>query len=153
MTRFSRILVAAVAVLVVVPLALSAHIGATARDLAKADEDWSRAAAARDVERVVSFYTEDAIAYPPDEPMTVGKAAAKKVWAAYFSDPSFAVSWKTEHAEVTGELGYTTGTTETSFKGPDGKTARAKGKYVVVWRKQKDGSWKALHDIWNNDSK
>ena len=153
MARFSKVLIAAVALLVAVPLALSAHIGATARDLAKADDDWSRAAAARDVERVVSFYTDDAIAYPPDEPIAVGKAGAKKVWAAYFSDPSFAVSWKTEHAEVAGELGYTTGTTETSFKGPDGKTARAKGKYVVVWRKQKDGSWKALHDIWNNDSK
>ena len=156
MSRSSRALLVAAgafAILVSVPLALSAHIDPSARVLAKLDDEWSKAAVAKDVERVASYYAEDAIAYPPNQPAAVGKAAAKKVWATYFSDPTFAISWKTEHAEVAGELGYTSGTYEDSFKGPDGKTIREKGKYVCVWRKQKDGGWKALHDIWNTDSK
>jgi len=156
MSRLSNTLLAAgcaVAVLVSVPLSLSAHIDANAKALAKLDDDWSKAAVARDAERVASFYAEDAIAYPPNEPAAVGKAAAKKVWTAYFGDPTFAISWKTEHAEVTGDLGYTTGSYEDSFKGPDGKTVHEKGKYVCVWRKQKDGGWKVIHDIWNADSK
>lgn len=153
MTRSSKLLCIAVAILVVAPLALSAHIGASARELAKADEDWSKAAAAKDLERVASFYADDALAYPPGEPMAIGRAGAKKVWEAYFKDPSFAVSWKTEHAEVAGELGYTSGSSETSVKGPDGQIVRMKGKYVAVWRKQKDGSWKAIHDIWNDDTR
>ena len=99
------------------------------------------------------FYAEDAIAYPPNEPMAIGKAAAEKVWAAYFADSTYRISWKTTHADVTGALGYTTGTYEDSFKGPDGKAVNGKGKYVCVWRKQSDGTWKALHDIWNTDSK
>ncbi|HEY7369212.1 MAG TPA: nuclear transport factor 2 family protein, partial [Thermoanaerobaculia bacterium] len=69
-----------------------------AKVLAKLDDEWSTAAVARDVDRVASFYAEDAIAYPPGEPVAVGKAAAKKVWAAYFSDPSFSISWKTLRA-------------------------------------------------------
>jgi len=44
-------------------------------------------------------------------------------------------------------------TTMDSFKGPDGKTVDGKGKYVCVWRNQGDGSWKAVHDMWNSDSK
>jgi ketosteroid isomerase-like protein len=28
-----------------------------------------------------------------------------------------------------------------------------KGKYVCMWKKQKDGTWKAIHDIWNSDAK
>ena len=154
MSRISKTLLAAgcaFAVLLSVPLALSAHIAANARDLAKLDEDWSKAAGAKDVERVASFYAEDAVAYPPGAPAAVGKAAAKKVWAAYFADPSFAISWKTQHAEVTGDLGYTSGTSETSFKGADGKIVTEKGKFLCVWRKQKDGSWKAVHDMWNAD--
>jgi uncharacterized protein (TIGR02246 family) len=153
MSRFSKIFLAgsALAVLLSVPLALSAHIAANARDLATLDEDWSKAAAAKDVERVASFYAEDATAYPPNAPAANGKAAAKKVWAAYFADPSFAISWKTQHAEVTGDLGYTSGTSETSFNGPDGKPVHEKGKFLCVWRKQKDGSWKAIHDMWNAD--
>jgi ketosteroid isomerase-like protein len=143
----------AFAIFLSVPVALSAHIDANAQALAKLDDDWSNAAVAKDVERVASFYAEDAIAYPPNEPAAVGKAAAKKIWAAYFADPTFAISWKTLHAEVAGDLGYTSGTYEDSLKGPDGKTVHEKGKYVCVWRKQKDGSWKALHDIWNTDAK
>ena len=156
MSRFTRLLLAAAcafAVLVSVPLALSAHIDRHAKDLAKLDDDWSKAAVAKDVERVAWYYDEDAVAYPPNAPAAVGKAAAKKVWEAYFADPTFEISWKTSHAEVAGELGYTSGTYEDSFKGPDGKTVHEKGKYVCVWRKQKDGSWKAIHDIWNPDSK
>ncbi len=109
--------------------------------------------ATKNAERVASFYAEEAIAYPPNEPVAVGKAAAKKVWAAYFSDPTFTISWKTAHAEVTGDLGYTAGPYEASFKGPDGKTVNEKGKYLCVWKKQNDGTWKAVHDMWNTDSR
>jgi uncharacterized protein (TIGR02246 family) len=143
----------AAAALVSAAVVLAADAGATGKTLAKLDDDWSRAAATKDAERVASFYAEDAIAYPPDEPVAVGRAAAKKVWAAYFADPTFTISWKTTHAEVSGDLGYTTGTYEDSLKGSDGKVVTEKGKYVCVWKRQKDGSWKAIHDSWNSDSK
>jgi uncharacterized protein (TIGR02246 family) len=133
--------------------AVAAGIEPSAKGLARLDDDWSKAAATRDAERVASFYAEDALAYPPNEPLAVGRAAAQKVWAAYFADPTFMISWQTTHAEVKGDLGYTAGTYEDSFKGPDGNTVNETGKYVCVWKKQKDGSWKAIRDIWNADRK
>lgn len=128
---------------------------AIAKALTKLDDDWSKAAATKDADRVASFYADDAIAYPPNEPVAVGRAAAKKVWAAYFADQTFSISWKTTHAEASkgGDVGFTAGTYEGSFKGPDGKLVNEKGKYLCVWKKQKDGTWKAVHDIWNSDSK
>jgi uncharacterized protein (TIGR02246 family) len=132
---------------------LAADMNASAKALAKIDDDWSKAAATRDADRVASFYAEDAIAYPPNEPAAIGRAAAKKVWAAYFADPTFKISWKTVHAGVSGDLGFTAGTYEDSYKGPDGKLVSEKGKYVCTWKKQKDGTWKAIHDIWNSDTK
>ena len=145
----------AVVLLVSAPCALAADADAMAKALTRLDDDWSKAAATRDVDRVASFYAEDAVAYPPSEPIAKGRPAAKKVWAAYFADPTFAISWKTVHAEVSasGDLGYTVGTFEDSSKGPDGNVVNGKGKYVCIWRKQKDGSWKAIHDTWNYDSK
>ena len=145
----------ALAVFLPVMPALAADMDAKAKALAKLDDDWSKAAATRDADRVASFYAEDAIAYPPQEPAATGRAAAKKVWAAYFADKTFTISWKTVHAEVakSGHLGYTAGTYEASFKGPDGKQVSEKGKYVCTWKKQKDGTWKAIHDIWNADAK
>lgn len=128
---------------------------AEAKALVQLDDDWAKAAARRDVDRVTSFYAEDAIAYPPSQPMAIGKAAARKVWADYLCDSSFTISWKTAHSGVakSGDLGFTTGTYEDSYKGPDGKMVNETGKYVCIWKKQADGSWKAIHDTWNTDSK
>ncbi|HET6936290.1 MAG TPA: DUF4440 domain-containing protein [Candidatus Angelobacter sp.] len=128
---------------------------ANAKALMKLDDEWSKAAAAKNVDKIASYYADDAIAYPPNEPAANGREAAKKVWAAYFTEPTFKISWKATHAEVakSGDLGFTAGTYEDSFKGGDGKMVSEKGKYVCTWKKQKDGSWKAIHDIWNSDAK
>lgn len=137
------------------PARAAGDIADEAKVLVKLDEEWSAAAGRRDVEKVASFYTEDAVAYPPNEPVCVGRDAAKKVWAAYLSEPSFNISWKSTHAEIarSGELGFTSGTFEDSFKGPDGKMVHETGKFLCVWKKQADGSWKAIHDMWNTDAK
>ena len=150
---FLLVATGALAVLFSAAPALAADMDAKAKALARVDDDWSKAAATRDADRVASFYAEDAIAYPPNEPMAIGRPAAKKIWAGYFADKTFAISWKPLHAEVSGGLGYTAGTYEASFKGPDGKQLDEKGKYVTAWKKQKDGTWKAVQDIWNADAK
>lgn len=128
---------------------------ALAKALTQLDDDWSQAAATRNAETVASFYAADAIAYPPNEPVAIGQPAAMKVWAAYFADSTFSISWKTDHAGVSqsGDLGFTAGTYEDSFRGPDGAMIHETGKYVCVWKKQTDGTWKAVHDIWNTDPK
>lgn len=124
-----------------------------AKALAKLDDEWSTSAASRDPRRVASLYAPDANAYPPNDTTAVGAIAAGKVWAAYFADPTFTISWKATYAEVAGILGYTSGTYHDSFKGKDGKVVSEKGKYLCVWKKQTDGSWMAIHDMWNTDSK
>ena len=125
--------------------ALAADTEAMAKALTRLDDDWSKAAATRDADRVASFYAEDAIAYPPNEPTAIGRAAAKKVWASYFADPTFSISWKTVHAGVSasGDLGFTTSASEDSFKGPDGKLA-GRRESPRPRRKEKDGTWKAI---------
>jgi ketosteroid isomerase-like protein len=128
---------------------------ALAKTLSQLDDDWSKAAGTRDVERVASFYAPEAIAYPPSAPIAVGQAAAKQVWGSYFADSTFAISWKTDHAAVakSGDLGYTAGTYEASWKGPDGNPVVEKGKYLCNWKLMPDGSWKAIHDMWNTDAR
>lgn len=135
--------------------AVAGGMDATTRLLAKLDAEWSNAATARDADRVTSFYAEDGIAYPPDAPAAVGHAAIKKVWEGYFAEKTLRISWKADRVEVakSGDIGTTGGASVISLVGPDGKPVKLTGKYVVVWKKQKDGSWKAIYDIWNGDSK
>ena len=126
---------------------------AGAKALAAADNAWSKLAVARDVDGVASYYAEDAVAYPPNEPAAVGRAAIRKVWAGYFGNPSFQISWTATAAGADRRTGWTAGTYQDSYKTADGNTVAEKGKYVTVWRKGANGKWQAIRDIWNSDSK
>ena len=128
---------------------------ALANHLTQLDDDWSKAAATKNADAVAAFYATDAIAYPPNAPVAVGQAAAREVWAAGFADSSYTISWTTAHAGVStsGDLGYTAGTYQESYRGPDGTPVSVTGKYLCVWARQPDGSWKATNDMWNTDSK
>jgi ketosteroid isomerase-like protein len=153
--RFLLMAGATIAVLLSASCASSVDTEVSTKALTQRDDDWSKAAATKNADSVAAFYAADAIAYPTNEPVAIGQAAAKKVWASYFADSTFSISWKTEHAGVakSGDLGFTAGTYADSFRGPDGTLVTEKGKYVCTWAKQPDGTWKAIHDIWNTDSK
>ena len=121
-------------------------------EILRLDADWSRAAQDRDVERVVSFWADDAIVLPPGSPVVSGKAAIREFVAKSFQTPGFSISWTTTTVAVSrsGDVAYTTGTNRVAFSTPDGKQAAVEGKAVAVWRRDKDGEWKCVIDIWND---
>jgi ketosteroid isomerase-like protein len=133
--------------------ASAAGIDDNAAVLARLDADWSNSAVKRNVEVLASYYSEDAVVYPPNDMVIVGRVAAKKFWASGLADPTYSISWKTVNTRVSssGDLGFTGGTYEESYKGTDGKTVKNTGKYLTIWAKDKNGDWKVIHDIWNAD--
>jgi uncharacterized protein (TIGR02246 family) len=118
------------------------------RDL---DEQWSKAAGTKDVHKTVSFYSEDAVVMPPNAPRATTKEAIRTLWKDLLTDAS--ISWKTKEVEVaqSGDIGYTSGTYEVTMTDPTGTPVNDRGKYLEVWKKQADGSWKCVADIWNSD--
>jgi uncharacterized protein (TIGR02246 family) len=123
-----------------------------ASEILRVDAEWSQAAQARDLDRIVSYWAEDAIVYPPGAPALVGKAAIREYVAKSLQTPDFAISRKSDRAVVSksGDMAYATGRNRVTFLGPDGKSVTVDGKAVTVWRKQTDGSWKCVIDIWND---
>ena len=61
------------------------------------------------------------------------------------------VTFHTEDVQVAGDLAVETGRYEMTFTPKQGKAINDKGKYVTVWQRQPDGSWKVLRDISNSD--
>lgn len=123
---------------------------ATLRNL---DAEWSKAAGAKDLEKTVSYYTDDAMILPPNLPTIQGKQGARAMWQGMFSVPGFGGGWKATKVEVarSGDLGWVTGTYELSETDASGRPTVDKGKYLEVWRKQADGSWKCVADMFNTD--
>ena len=121
--------------------------------LREADRQFSAAAAAKHVEGVVSLFADDAQLLPPDAPAITGKEGVRNFVSEIAAIPGFAVSWQTTQAEVSraGDLGYTLATLELTMNDAEGNPVTRQGKDFHVWKKQPDGSWKVVIDIWNFD--
>ncbi len=115
--------------------------------------EWAKDLSAKDLEKTLSFYAPDAFVFPPNQPVAATADQRRKVWADTFAIPGVALETASSRIEAakSGDIGYETGTFQLSAKDKKGKATTTIGKYVVVWKKQSDGSWKAAADIWNAD--
>jgi ketosteroid isomerase-like protein len=118
--------------------------------LKKLDDEWSKAMESRDVEKTISYYSDDAMVMLPNIPALTGKESIRSFWNSML-DRSFSGGWTATKVEVSGNLAYVTGNYE--FKDSDGsdKPMADKGKYFAVWKKQADGSWKCVADVFSSD--
>ena len=116
------------------------------------DARWAKTAGANDLDGTVAYYADDASLLPPNAPIATGKQAIRAVWAAMLS-PDTTISWQVSKADVarSGELAYVMGTYQITAKNPQGKSQEDHGKLVEVWKKQADGKWKTVADIFNSD--
>jgi uncharacterized protein (TIGR02246 family) len=115
--------------------------------------EWDKATGAKDLEKVISFYADDASLLPQGAPIATGKDAIRRFWASLMARPGFAASFGSTKVEVATarDLAYEEGTYLVTTNDSDGKPHVQKGKYVVVWKKPADGKWKAVADIFNTD--
>jgi ketosteroid isomerase-like protein len=111
----------------------------------KADRDFDRAAADRDMTRFLSFVADNATFDSADGR---GPAAVRKAWAPFFEQGGPTLRWTPTRAEslVAGDVGCTIGTWERHAKDGRGNDVVRRGQYLTVWRKQKDGTWRAVFD-------
>ena len=122
--------------------------------LRKLDDEWSKAAGARDVAKTVSYYSDDALLLPPNSPALSTKDAIQGMWKAMFSAPGFAGGWTPTRVDVarSGDLAYVTGTYAISENDASGKPQTDNGKYLEVWKKQADGNWKCVADMFSSNA-
>ena len=118
-----------------------------------ADQAWMKVFAAKDLKKSVDFCLADGSVLGPNSPIATGHDAISKSFAGFFAIPGMTIDWKPVRTEVakSGEMAYTSGTYKMVIPGADGKVTTDTGKYVTVWKKQKDGSWRVALDIFNSD--
>lgn len=116
------------------------------------DAQWSKAAAAKDVDGTVSYYSDDASLLGPNAPIASDKQGIRAAWASLLG-PDTSLSWQASKVEVSrsGDLAYVQGVYQMTSKDARGKPTSDTGKFVEVWKKQADGKWKTVADIFNSD--
>jgi len=115
------------------------------------DRAFDKATAAKGIEGWVEFAADDAVFMPEGLDFVRGKEAVRKFYTPMFARKGFTLRWEPIEAVVaaSGDLGYTLGRWKSTAINPEGKTVTGQGKYLTIWKKQKDGSWKAAVDVGN----
>ncbi len=116
---------------------------------------WQKDANSKDADKWANYFTEDGSGLYPGSATLNGKAAIKAAIAPLMADPNFSLAFQSTRAMASksGDMVYSQGTYTMTMTDP--KTKRPvtdHGKYLTVYTKQADGSWKAVADTYNSDS-
>jgi len=109
--------------------------------LVEMEHAFAKAAATKGTrDAFLEFLADDGIVFQP------GPVNGKKFWSERQSSKGL-LSWEPAFADVSraGDLGYTTGAWEYRPNGPEDQPV-AFGQYFTIWKKQRDGTWKAVVD-------
>ena len=109
---------------------------------------FSSAYVAEDIDTLLSIYAEDGVAAPGGRDFIRGREALRRYWQV--PDGVDVVRHRAEPEEIVVEgrfaydWGYYSGA---MLRG--GETRPFDGKYLIVWRKDADGAWRMVHDMWS----
>jgi uncharacterized protein (TIGR02246 family) len=119
---------------------------------------WAKDSNTKDVDKFLAYYTDDAAVLEANMPLAKGKVAIRAALKPMLADPAFALTFKADKVDVatSGDLGFSQGTYSMTMSNPNKKnkkkkTVTEKGKYLTVYQKQADGSWKAVEDTQSPD--
>src|SRR6266478_2882362 len=106
-------------------------------------QEWLAAENKKDAEALTNFYDQNAVLMPSKEEPVIGKAAIGEWYKKLVADPRFVpftltLDWNSFH--VVGDIAIATSVFDGDLT-RDGKQIHFRGKNLLLWKKQKDGSW------------
>ncbi len=115
-----------------------------------ADADFAKAAAAKDLDKCMSLYEDDAVLFTPGSPAVIGKDNIRNVIQRMLG-MQLTINVASVDVARSGDLALDRGTVQAAVTDKKGKTTTQTSEYVLVWRKQADGAWKVAADTSANE--
>ena len=115
---------------------------------------WVKDFAAKDADKLVNYYSDDGSVLLPNMPIITGKENNRTELTQILADPNFSLNFRStfQDASKGGDFVYVLGTYTMTMSSPKDKSAITDhGKYLTVYKKQADGSWKAVADMISSD--
>jgi uncharacterized protein (TIGR02246 family) len=114
-------------------------------------QEWLAAANKKDVAAMTNLYDENAVLMPKSEEPVLGKAAISEYYKKLFADPHFVpfilkIDWNSFH--VAGDIAIATSVFEGDVTRNE-KQIHFRGKNMIVWKKESDGSWKIFRYMYD----
>jgi ketosteroid isomerase-like protein len=119
----------------------------------KMNKEFDQAMLSKDFNKIGNFFTDDALSLPSYSPEIKGKDAIVEEQKKDFASNKYnAFTTNTTDVYGSGDLIYEIGTYAVNFTMANAPNPiDDHGKYVNIWQKQGDGSWKIKVQTWNSD--
>ncbi len=122
--------------------------------LLRQDAEWADlATVGKDVDKVVSYWSDDAVLIFPGQPVLEGKAAIRAYVAESFNTPGFKIHWISQKPVFSpdGKFAYMRATDELTVPGPNATTMKLHLRGLSLWRLEADGQWRCVLDMANEE--
>lgn len=130
----------------------SADVAAVRQAIEAQNTRFDSAVMKGDSAALVSFYTDDAVVMFANMPAAKGNEAIAKAFGALTKVMKMsAFKLTTQDVIVAGDYAIERGVYENTDRAAKGGPKHDVGKYLVLWKKQPDGSYKIVRDIANTD--
>jgi ketosteroid isomerase-like protein len=113
--------------------------------------DWAVACNNKQIEDLLEFYSADALVMRPNVPPVRGTAAIREFFVGALEAGLGDVEMEVLRVELLGDVAYQAGRCKMLAPVVTGKRREERGKYVIVFAKEKSGQWKAVVDSWSTD--
>jgi uncharacterized protein (TIGR02246 family) len=113
-------------------------------------DQWAKHWNARDLEKLVAAYADDAVYLPPHHPAVHGRSAIREYLKTPLAHGVTNLHFDVTYIKHAGELAYDVGR-YTMTVPQDGGSRTDEGKYLTVWRREGKGDWKIVADSWSSD--
>lgn len=123
-------------------------VEAEKQKIAEAARAFSQAYMDGDLEKQMSYYTQDAVIIPGNRPMISGIEAVTRYWNIAADIKVLQHRSISSQLEITGNLASDYGIYE-GVSVRQGDTTSFRGQYVITWRKEADGQWRMAVDMWS----
>jgi uncharacterized protein (TIGR02246 family) len=112
--------------------------------------DWKGAIKNKDVPKLLTFITDDAVFLTSNTPPLKGKKAVESLYRDIFARFNVEQEFTTEEIEVNGDRAFTWGTDAlTLIPVTGGNHIKLKGYGMTILRRRPDGSWRIMRGINN----
>ena len=104
---------------------------------------------AGDPEGILALFSDDAVSMPPDAP-PVSFGELRSLYELMFGENTVQVTTQADEVVVAGDLAVMRASYEdTITPRGEGEPTEMSGTWLIVLRKQPDGSWKVWRDMWS----
>ena len=114
---------------------------------------YHQAASTKDRAAVVALYDENALMVPPNADLVEKLEGVQGYRFGFLETPGVELQFEILRAEIStsGDIGWTLSIGDITINNPEGPPGRDIIRDFHTWKKQTDGSWKVVVDMWNSE--